>query len=230
VLRLRQQPFVDHCDVTAVVDPVKFSSFGCHDRRVAGQKAGMGASASEQFQSLYAAHLGAILSYAVRRVPAPEDAADVAAETFMVAWRRCAEIPPGEPALLWLYGVARRVLANHLRGEGRRTRLGERLRTELADQVIVPDPADEVVEIRTVRAALARLERADREVLELTVWEHLAPREIAVALELSPETVRARLSRARGRLREQLQDGGHDPGVAGHLQSVRPALVPKEEM
>lgn len=185
---------------------------------------------ADRFRGLYAAQVGAILGYAVRRVAAAEDAADVVAETFLIAWRRCAEIPPGDEARLWLYGVARRVLANHLRGEGRRGRLGERLRTELADQVIVADPADEVVEIRTLRAALARLDPADREVLELTAWEELAPREIAVALDLSAQVVRARLSRARARLREQLQHGGHDPAVAGHLRSVRSVFVPKEEM
>ena len=181
----------------------------------------------DRFRTLYAANLSALLGYALRRVRSPEDAADVVAETFLIAWRRCAEVPPGGEARLWLYGVARRVLANHLRGEGRRSQLGDRLRLELGNQV-VHDPADEVVAVRSMQAALARLEDADREVLELTVWEQLAPREIAVALAISPETVRTRLSRARIRLREQLDDG-HDPVRTGHVRGIRTALVPKEE-
>ncbi len=188
------------------------------------------AGSDERFRALYAAHLQAILAYSLRRVSAPEDAADVVAETFLVAWRRGAEVPPEPDARPWLYGVARRVLANHLRGEGRRDRLGERLRTELVDRSIVRDPADEVVQVRVVREALARLEPGDREVLQLAAWEQLAPREIAVALELTPQVARARLSRARARLREQLQDtDGHDPGWAGHLQGVRSVLVSKED-
>ena len=195
----------------------------------------------DRFRAMYAAHFGAILSYALRRVAAAEDAADVVAETFLIAWRRCAEVPQGSEARLWLYGAARRVLANHVRGEGRRGRLGERLRTELADQVVVRDTADEVVQVRTVHEALARLDKADREVLELTAWEQLAPREIAVALGLSPQVVRARLSRARARLRQQLDetgtgprrdrrhDSGHDPGGAGHVQGVPSVLVPRED-
>jgi RNA polymerase sigma-70 factor (ECF subfamily) len=189
--------------------------------------------ADGRFRALYAAHLPAMLGYALRRVAAPEDAADVVAETFLIAWRRSAEVPPEDEARLWLYGVARRVLANHLRGEGRRSRLGDRLRTELADQAIIQDPADEVVQVATIRIALARLDESDREVLELTAWEQLAPAEIAVALGISPEAARKRLSRARSRLRAQLGEhpgdqAGHDRGRAGHLQGVRSVLVPKE--
>ncbi|WP_246573368.1 sigma factor-like helix-turn-helix DNA-binding protein [Kineosporia corallincola] len=84
------------------------------------------------------------------------------------------------------------VLANHDRGEQRRLRLGERLRREHRVYPITADPADELIGVRAVREALAGLEPNDREVLELTVWEQLAPREIAVALDLSPQVVRAR--------------------------------------
>jgi RNA polymerase sigma factor (sigma-70 family) len=188
----------------------------------------------DRFRSLYTEHYAAILGYALRRVPAPEDAAEVVAETFLIAWRRSSEVPVDGEARLWLYGVARRVLANHVRSEERRSRLGARLRTELADRFSAPDPADEVVEVRAVRVAMARLDRADREVLELTAWEHLSPGEIAVALGLSPEVVRTRLSRARVRLRRYLDDTGHDRLEAGHVQGVgyTPVRqpVPKEDL
>ena len=200
---------------------------------MAGHVSGVGISASDaidletRFRRLYAVHLPALLAYALRRVEDPEDAADVVAETFLVAWRKCAEVPTGPEARVWLYGVARRVLANHRRGEGRRSRLGDLLRTELADRTAVADPADEVVGVRTLRAALEQLDRTDREVLEFTAWEQLAPREIAVMLDLSPEVVRTRLSRARIRLREKLD--GHDPARGGHLHSVREVPVPEED-
>jgi RNA polymerase sigma-70 factor (ECF subfamily) len=34
-----------------------------------------------------------------------EDAADVVAETFLVAWRRLDSVPGGDEARLWLYAV-----------------------------------------------------------------------------------------------------------------------------
>lgn len=88
------------------------------------------------------------------------------------------------------------MLANHHRGEGRRGRLGDRLRDQLAQQITVRDPADEVISTRAVRVAMERLSGLDREVLRLTVWEQLEPRDIAVALGLSSQVVRTRLSRA----------------------------------
>ena len=85
----------------------------------------------EKFRVLYEAAYPRVLGYALRRTPTPEDAADLVAETFLTAWRRFEELPPGDEAQLWLYGVAHRQLANHRRGEQRRSALSERLVGEL---------------------------------------------------------------------------------------------------
>jgi DNA-directed RNA polymerase specialized sigma24 family protein len=74
-----------------------------------------------------------ILGYALRRCDSPEDAADVVAETFAVAWRRADALPPGGEARLWLYGVARNVLANHRRGVARHRLRSVELDTDVAD-------------------------------------------------------------------------------------------------
>ncbi|MCO8271077.1 hypothetical protein M1L60_10780 [Actinoplanes sp. TRM 88003] len=63
----------------------------------------------EHFNRLWLEHAPAVLRYARRRVD-DEQADEVVAETFVVAWRRLAEIPAAE--LPWLFGVARRVSAN----------------------------------------------------------------------------------------------------------------------
>lgn len=150
---------------------------------------------------LYAEHGRDVLAYALRRVPDPEDAADVVAETFLVAWRRAAEVPAGAAARLWLYGVARRTLANQRRGERRRARLAERLRSELAAQVqgVQPGPKE-----AGLLRALAALEEEDREILLLIGWEGLEPRAAARVLAISPVAARSRLYRARRRLRKLL--------------------------
>src|SRR4051794_20485390 len=84
-----------------------------------------------RFQALYEANYEPILGYALRRARGA-DALDVVSETFLVAWRRLARVPGGDEARLWLYGTARRVLANHERAERRRMRLGGRLADEAA--------------------------------------------------------------------------------------------------
>jgi RNA polymerase sigma factor (sigma-70 family) len=177
----------------------------------------------QAFRRLYADHFDAILGYSLRRVDRPEDAADVTADTFLVAWRRLAHVPPGSQARLWLYGVARRTLANQRRGDRRRGVLADRLRRDL--RTYVPDTSDDVVQQADVTAAMRRLSGRDQQVLELHLWEGLEPREIAEVLGLGTTVVRPRLSRARARLRELL---GNDPEPPGHLPTKNPVLVRKE--
>lgn len=177
----------------------------------------------ESFRRLYAEHFDAVLGFALRRTDRPEDAADVTADTFLVAWRRLRHVPTGAGTRPWLYGVARRVLANQRRGEGRRAALGDRLKSQLA--TAMADLSEEVVHRADVTAAMQRLSARDEEILQLHLWEGLEPREIAEVLGIPGAVVRPRLSRAKARLREVL---GNDPGPPGHLPS-RPAPIGPEE-
>lgn len=185
--------------------------------------AGPGSAREDDFRRLYSAHFDAVLGFALRRTDRPEDAADVTADTFLVAWRRLGHVPPGEGTRPWLYGVARRTLANHRRGEGRRAALGERLRLQIAHAMA--DLADDVVHRADVTAAMKRLSARDEEVLQLHLWEGLEPREIAEVLGVPAAVVRPRLSRARTRLRGLL---GNDPPGPGHLPAEPVTATRKE--
>ncbi|MFI7691404.1 RNA polymerase sigma factor [Nonomuraea sp. NPDC049655] len=174
----------------------------------------------QRFEELYTEHYATVSGYVRRRSDDPHDVADVIAETFTTAWRRLGEVPPGDRARLWLYGVARRTLANHRRGESRRAALTTRLRAELAewtgpaaDPVADPvaDPAADAVP-ETARAAFMRLSADDREVLSLVAWEGLGNAELAQVLGCSSLAVRQRLHRARKRLAVEL--AADDPDLA----------------
>lgn len=166
------------------------------------------------FRALFDTCSRPVLAYALRRVSEPADAAEVVAETFLVAWRRLGEVPAGDAARPWLFGVARRVLANQRRGDRRRNVLEERLRAQLSTQVVL-DHADATGAGLEVRAALARLDAEDRELLLLIAAEGLAPAEIALVLDVPAVTVRTRLHRARRRLERELRLGERQL-VAGH--------------
>ena len=156
-----------------------------------------------RFQALYDAHHGALVAYAQRRT-SPVDAQDVVADTFTIAWRRLREVPEGDAALPWLYGVARRVLANQRRGDQRRAHLAVRLRGQGS---LAPDVEGQVVAgdaCRTVLAALSRLRSADQEILRLAVWEELPHRDIAGVVGCSESSVAVRLHRARTRLGREI--------------------------
>lgn len=204
--------------------------FACNDRGDPGHGGGVSQlppdtsdGPAARFRSLYAECFDPLLGYALRRAASAEDAADVVADTFLVAWRRIEEVPRGESARLWLYGVARRTLANQRRSAQRRTALGDRLRRDLA--AAIPDHADAVVRTSTVTAAVAALPEKDREVVYLSVWEGLEPRQIAVVLGVSSLSVRTRRTRIRARLRGVL---GNDFGPLGHVLSDPSTLASRE--
>ena len=75
-----------------------------------------------------------------------------------------------------------------------------------------PPPADEPARESEVEgpfmAALAGLSEKDREALMLAVWDELAPRQAAAVLGESSATFRARLYRAKRRLRARLEAQG----------------------
>jgi RNA polymerase sigma-70 factor (ECF subfamily) len=161
------------------------------------------ADPAARFQQIYAQSYRSLVGYARRRTSSAEDAADVVAETFLVAWRRVDVIPPGDDATPWLYGVARNVISNQVRGARRRERLTHRLQFELTP---VPVDGPETVQTSITDEALARLSEGDRELLRLMAWEGLEASEIAVALGFSSGTVRVRLSRARRRFAQHLRE------------------------
>jgi len=176
--------------------------------------------ALRRFRTLYDAHHGAVVAYARRRTTDPTDAQDVVADTFTIAWRRLPEVPEGDAALPWLYGVARRVLANQRRGNQRRADLSARLWSQapagvdLESQVVAGD------ERRIVLVALSRLRPADRELLRLAVWEELPHRDIASVVGCSESSVAVRLHRARTRLGREIRK---EEGRVGHETSRRRA-------
>lgn len=155
---------------------------------------GPGAAA---FDALFERHQRRILAYAIRRTTTVSDAEDVAADTFAVAWRRRADIPADE--LPWLYGVARRILANHRRARERRVRLW--------DRIAAADPRPQgghAPEAQPALAAMARLRPDDQELLALVAWEELTHAQIAEVLAVSPNAVAIRLHRARARFAAEL--------------------------
>lgn len=159
------------------------------------------------FERAYAANYELVVAYAMRRTESRDDALDVVAETFLNAWRRFEQAPDGPELRLWLYGIARRVLANHVRGRRRQERLSARLRTVAEPARTTRTEAADAL-LGAVSRAFGRLKDADREVLTLVGAEGLAPGEIARVLGCSTVSARVRLHRARTRFTHELAAEG----------------------
>jgi RNA polymerase sigma-70 factor (ECF subfamily) len=157
-------------------------------------------AAEARFTQLYARFHSQIRAYCNRRA-LPDAVDDAVAETFLAMWRRIDEVPEGDAAIAWLYGVAHRVIGHHLRSVTRRSRLWSRLHTAESRPVLDGDDSGlDNVDSRRVLAALARLNDTDAEVLRLDAWEQLSDVSIAAVLRIEPNAARQRLYRARRNL------------------------------
>lgn len=167
------------------------------------------------FACLFEAHFESVLAYARRRTAQLPDAEDLVAETFTVAWRRLDRLPDRpEEQLPWLYGIARRLLANQRRGAARRMRLLERLQFSFRAPTVSSTP--------DIVAAVVALPERDQEILRLIAWESLTYAEAGAVLGISANAVAIRVHRARERLRrvKASRSGRTFPGWKG---SANPA-------
>ena len=140
-------------------------------------------------------------------------AADLASETFVIAFRRRADYDLGRPdARPWLLGIAANLARTQFRSERRRRetllRLGREHPPEAQDDALARLDADANSE--RVRAALAELAPDERDLLLLFACVGLSYEEIAEALSLPIGTVRSRIHRLRHRLRERLDPAGEE--------------------
>ena len=149
-------------------------------------------------------------------------AEEVAQDGFVRAYRGLQRFRIGEPFRPWLLRIVSNLARNELRARGRRRGLLGRL---LGDDAPPPDPSPAVAVEDAERseqllAAIGELSREDQEVLHLRYYLDLPEREIAATIDQRPGTVKSRLSRARERLRETIEDG-----YAG----LRPERDPSDE-
>jgi RNA polymerase sigma-70 factor, ECF subfamily len=144
-----------------------------------------------------------VYAYCRRRTDAAS-VEDAVSDTFLTAWRKSNEIPPGDQALPWLYGVAYRVITHQWRSRFRRGRLNQKVASLGGSSMSLPE---EIViagqEHRQLLTALGALRPNDQEILRLTVWEELSQADIALALGISVGAVRQRFYAAKKKLADE---------------------------
>ena len=168
------------------------------------------------FAELFDRHSGRVLGHCFRRTGDRSTAEDCLSIVFLEAWRHRREVRlAGHSLLPWLLAVANNVLRNQRRSLRRHRAALGRVPAPEAQPDFAEDVAGRLDDQRRMRALLdlvGRLGQADRDVLELCVWDGLSYEEAAVALEVPIGTVRSRLSRARQRLRQLEARAAATPG------------------
>ncbi|GGM51164.1 DNA-directed RNA polymerase sigma-70 factor [Micromonospora sonchi] len=160
------------------------------------------------FTGVYAASYEHVVRYGQRRLADDGAAAELAQEVFVIAWRRRREVP--DRSLPWLYGVARRLLANRWRARKAAPDV-----LPMTDAGLLQEPgvcgADATVGVADLQAALATLTDLDQEILRLVGWEELTVAEAAQVLGCTRTTAAVRLHRARRRLNDAMSHRSESP-------------------
>ncbi|MEU8035243.1 RNA polymerase sigma factor [Streptosporangium sp. NPDC049078] len=161
----------------------------------------------ERFAAVFDAHYEEIRRYIGRRLGL-DVAEDLAAETFLIAFRRRDRFDAARGGVrLWLYGIATNLIGRHRRAEIRRYRALARTGPPPDDDGHDQRVAERVtagVTVGRLSGALARLSKGERDVVLLIAYGGLTYEEIAEALGVAYGTVASRLSRARTKLRDVL--------------------------
>lgn len=179
----------------------------------------------EAFAALFDRYARDVFRHAVRQLESIDDAEDVLAMVFLHAWRRRRDVRVvNGSARAWLLMTTNNLCRNHRRAR-RRYRA---VLTRLGAPNVVADPADEVVERhavqargRQVAAMLAGLDPLDRQIVALCLIGELTYGDVAELLGISHASVRSRLSRARRRLRGQLEEVGIAGVIADQEEEAR---------
>lgn len=164
-----------------------------------------------RFEAIFDRHYDAIHRYLARR-GGWQLAEDLTMTVFLKAFgSRHRFDPSAEHARPWLYGIATNVLRRHSRTERRRVRAyadSPPVANAAFDDAALADRVDASALAPALYIALARISQDERDVLLLIAWEDLTYEEVATALRIPVGTVRSRLHRARGRLRELMRASG----------------------
>lgn len=159
-------------------------------------------------------HSPRIYNYLLRSLQDPDDAADLAQETFVRVYQNRTRFNPRQKFSTWLYAIASNLVRDRYRWRIRHPQVsmeaessdsGSSLKDTFIDATPTPHESLQKLERQeAVKAAVAALPEELREPLILAVYEGLSQAEIGEILKCSVKAVETRIYRARNQLREKL--------------------------
>ena len=176
---------------------------------------------TEAFERLVRTYENKIYHLALRMCGSADEAADIAQEAFLAAWRGLPSFRGEANFATWLYRLTSNAAIDYLRRQkkqrGDMSLDDEELGLDAVDTGPGPQDAAERTEVRSaVAAGLQALSEDHRQVLVLREIQGLSYEEIAGVLEVDLGTVKSRISRARSALRKILLESGN---LSGYLPS-----------
>jgi RNA polymerase sigma-70 factor (ECF subfamily) len=158
------------------------------------------------WEPLVLAHQEAVFRLSYLLLGDPDDAEDIAQETFLRAWNHLKRFDTARPLRPWLLSIASNLASNRRRSAGRYlSALTRAFRNEPASSASIEEKSTRRMEASHLRKAVQTLSVPDQQIVYLRYFLDLSVAETAEILKIAEGTVKSRLSRALDRLRGIIQ-------------------------
>jgi len=158
------------------------------------------------WEPLVLAHQEAVFRLSYLLLGDPDDAEDIAQETFLRAWNHLKRFDPTRPLRPWLLSIASNLASNRRRSAGRYvSALMRAFRNEPASSTSIEERSVQHIEASDLWKAVQNLGLPDQRIIYLRYFLDLSVNETAEVLQVAEGTIKSRLSRALERLRGIIQ-------------------------
>lgn len=154
------------------------------------------------WEPLMLAHQQAVFRFAYLLLGDPDEAEDIAQETFLRAWNHLRRFDPSRPIRPWLLSIVSNLASNRRRSAGRYLAALTRAFRSEPPPANIEDRSAQHIESDTLWQAVKTLDFADQQIIYLRYFLELPVSETAQALNIAEGTVKSRLNRALEKLRQ----------------------------
>lgn len=154
------------------------------------------------FESFYLQHSQSLIAYLQMLVRDPEQAKDIAQQSFIQLWLKATDIPKDVPLKKYLFGIAKNRFIDQYRAKKKENQLLEQLKMEAMEEYHLEEAQDMTPKLELMQLAMESLPPRCREILLLSKMEGVAYKEIAERLNISVKTVEAQMRIAYIKIRE----------------------------
>ena len=158
------------------------------------------------WEPLVRGHQDAVFRFAYLLLGDPDDAEDVAQETFLRAWNHLKRFDTTRPLRPWLLSITSNLASNWRRSVGRYVSALTRAFRDEPAPASIEEKSAQHMQASDLWEAVQSLNRTDQQVVYLRYFLELSVAETAEVLQIAEGTVKSRLSRALEKLRNIIRE------------------------
>jgi RNA polymerase sigma-70 factor (ECF subfamily) len=184
------------------------------------------------WEPLMLAHQNAVFRFAYLLLGDPDDAEDVAQETFLRAWDHLKRFDDTRPLRPWLLSITSNLASNRRRSAGRYLSALTRAFQNEPAPATIEEKNVQHAESNALWKAVKTLNVTDQQIVYLRYFLELSVSETAQVLRIAEGTVKSRLSRALEKLRNIIRQDfpvlseGHESWTIWNLRTRYAPLPP----